>query len=145
MTMPTYYPALLTIAADLKNLATIRAFVEEQMLIIGVEEHQSSHLVLAADELATNIILHGYEKRPGSIEVEVAQQGSDLTITLRDRAPEFDPTGVPEPDINVPLEQRALGGMGVFLARRASDEIRYKMRPGGGNEIALIKRNIFAT
>jgi serine/threonine-protein kinase RsbW len=143
MTMPTYYPALLTIAADLKNLATIRAFVEEQMLIIGIEEHQSSHLVLAADELATNIILHGYQKSPGSIEVEVAQQGSDLTITLRDRAPEFDPTSVPEPDINVPLEQRALGGMGVFLARRASDEIRYKMRAGGGNEISLIKRSVF--
>ena len=111
-------------------------------MALGIEGSEADHLVLAADELATNIIIHGYKKQPGSIEVELAHHEGTLYITLRDRAPVFDPNTQPEPDITVPLEQRALGGMGVFLARRASDEIRHVARPGGGNEVSLVKRGL---
>jgi serine/threonine-protein kinase RsbW len=137
-----YEPAILRVGAELKNLGTIRGFVEEQLMALGIEGSQADHLVLAADELATNIILHGYQKQPGSIEVELAYHEDTLYVTLRDRAPVFNPNTMPEPDITVPLEQRALGGMGIFLARRASDEIRHIARPGGGNEVSLVKRGL---
>jgi serine/threonine-protein kinase RsbW len=137
-----YEPALIRVAADLKNLGTIRSFVQEQLLALGIAGLEADHLVLAADEVATNIILHGYEKQPGSIEVEVAHDPDTLYITLRDRAPVFNPNTMPEPDLTVPLEQRALGGMGIFLARRATDEIRHMARPGGGNELCLVKKGL---
>src|SRR5215212_8492375 len=99
-----YEPAILRVAAELKNLGTIRGFVEEQLMALGIEGSEADHLVLAADELATNIIMHGYKKQPGSIEIELAHHESAIYITLRDRAPVFNPNTTPEPDITVPLE-----------------------------------------
>jgi anti-sigma regulatory factor (Ser/Thr protein kinase) len=72
--------------------------------------------------------------------VEVRQAGDDLAVTLRDRAPAFDPTLVPEPDVSLPLEQRPVGGLGIYLSRRLVDDMRYRARPGGGNETTLVKR-----
>lgn len=137
-----YEPASLRVAAELKNLGTIRGFVEEQLLALGISGSEADNLVLATDELATNIMLHGYKGMSGSIEIEVAHHENALYITLRDRAPVFNPNTMPEPDTTLPLDQRALGGMGIFLARRASDEIRHLARPGGGNEVSLVKRGL---
>jgi serine/threonine-protein kinase RsbW len=136
-------PTLLTISANLKNLATIRSFVQEQMLAMGLAEDKTSALVLATDELATNIVIHGYKSQAGSIEVGIKRDGDSLLIVLRDRAPVFDPNTAASPDTTAPLEKRPLGGMGVFLAKRAADEIRHRKRRGGGNEVTLIKKGLF--
>ena len=69
----------------------------------------------------------------------VCEEGA-LAVRLRDQAPRFDPTTLPLPDPSLPLEERILGGMGVYLMRRAADEIRYRALPGGGNELTLMTR-----
>jgi serine/threonine-protein kinase RsbW len=125
--------------AELKNLAILRRFIEETSLSLQAGSHAALDLVQAVDEAATNIIVHGYSGHSGEIEAEIERQGDRLVICLRDLAPVFDPTRVPPPDLTLPLEERPIGGLGIFLMRQSVDEIHHRPLPSGGNELTLIK------
>jgi len=134
----------LRVAADVAQLATIRAFVEQQAHALGVDASEIYDLILAVNEVATNIVVHGYRNQPGVIEIELRRQGEAIEIRLRDQAPLFDPTGVPVPDLTLPLHKRPLGEMGVHVTRQIMDAVRYRVTPAGGNELVLVKRVIVA-
>jgi anti-sigma regulatory factor (Ser/Thr protein kinase) len=92
------------------------------------------------DEMLSNIVHHGYEGRPGGrIEVELRLEGGVLQLTVLDDAPPFDPLEAPEPDTTLPVEQRPLGGLGIFLVRKLMDEVQYERRDGR-NRVACRKR-----
>jgi anti-sigma regulatory factor (Ser/Thr protein kinase) len=130
---------VLEVPADVANLAKVRQFVR-QAARGRLDRSVIEDLVCAVDEAVTNVIVHGYDGDPGSVEIEAGGSDERLEIRIADRAPRFDPTTVPERDINIPLEDRPRGGMGVRLMRDFADEIRYTPRRGGGNEVTLVKR-----
>jgi len=134
----------LRVAADVGQLAAIRAFVEQHSRALGIDPFEIYDLVLAVNEVATNIVVHGYRGQAGTIEIEMQQRGNALEIRLRDQAPLFDPTRHPAPDLTLPLHKRPLGGMGVHVTRELMDELRYRVTPEGGNELTLVKRAIVA-
>ncbi len=135
----------LRVAADVRELASIREFVEAQATALGVHSHAVYDLVLAANEIATNIVVHGYRGQAGTIAISIQSEGDTITIVLRDRAPPFDPTQVLAPDITVPLERRRPGGMGIHLTRRLTNAMLYRITREGGNETTLIKRGVIAS
>ncbi len=130
----------LFVAAQVENLAEIRRFVREEAAALGAGEEALCDLELAVDEAACNVICHGYEGREGMIQVRVERDGDRLAVRVRDEAPLFDPTCHPLPNVALPLEERPLGGLGIFLIRQAVDELVYRVTPEGGNELSLIKR-----
>jgi serine/threonine-protein kinase RsbW len=134
----------LRVQADVKELATIRDFIEIQANALHVDHDAVYDLVLAANEIATNIVVHGYRGQPGTIEIDIRAEGDAVEIVMRDRTPLFDPTLAPTPDISLPLEKRPRGGMGIHLTRRLTDAIRHGFTPDGGNEVTLIKRGVIA-
>jgi serine/threonine-protein kinase RsbW len=136
---------VLRISAELNELEAMRQFVEEQARALGVESSAVYDVVLAMEELAINIVLHGYRGQPGTIEVEMRTVGDALEVRLRDQAPPFDPTLVPPPDTTLPLELRPPGGMGILLARHFMDSMIYHMLPQGGNELILVKQGVVGT
>ena len=75
----------LRVAADVAQLATIRAFVEQQAHALGVDASEIYDLILAVNEVATNIVVHGYRNQPGVIEIELWRQGEAIEICLRDQ------------------------------------------------------------
>lgn len=129
------------IDADVNQLIDARQFVEETAARFQVASEVISKVVLAVDELITNIIVHGYRGQAGSIEIELRALGTDLEIRLIDQSPPFDPAQVPNPDTHLPLDERPLGGMGIYLARTIMDEMSYRSS-GRGNELTLVKRTI---
>lgn len=129
----------LRIAARLDNLAAIRRFVEDAASSFGIESVIVGDVVQAVDESATNVVVHGYRDRPGEIEVEIGRAGNELVVILRDQAPPFDPTQRPSPDVTLPLDERPLGGLGVFLTRRFMDQVSHRVTAEGGNELTLVK------
>ena len=107
---------------------------------MGAHTEAVSDLLMAANEAAVNIVVHGYQERSGVIDVEVTQNGDYLEVHLRDQAPPFDPTTIPPPDTTLPLEQRPYGGMGMHLIRQLVDTVTYRFTPQGENELILAKR-----
>jgi serine/threonine-protein kinase RsbW len=109
---------------------------------LGVNHRVIADVILATDEAATNVILHGYVDQPGLVEIALNRRGDALVITVRDQAAMFDPTGVPPPDLDLPLDQRTPGGMGVHLIRQLMDEVVYQTTPQGGNELTMIRKGV---
>jgi anti-sigma regulatory factor (Ser/Thr protein kinase) len=125
--------------ARLDDLARIRAFVRESARSLGASLQAADDLVIAVDEAATNTIRHGYEGRPGPIDVEVVRSGSGVVVRLVDDAPVFDPTGRPAPDLDVPLESRPFGGMGIHLMRVSVDRLVHRGVGRSGNDLTFFK------
>jgi serine/threonine-protein kinase RsbW len=134
-------PGVLRLPAVLENLRVIRRFVEEQAELAGILPRRIDDLVLAVDEAATNILMHGYRGRGDAdqdvVEVEVAFRNAVFSVALRDQAPPFDPTARPVVDELPPLDERGPGGLGIFLIRKCVDEFRYRRTPAGWNEVTL--------
>ncbi|MGQ0602135.1 MAG: ATP-binding protein, partial [Anaerolineales bacterium] len=97
--------ATLRISAELKNLDAIRDFVAESATALHASAKTVDDLILAVDEASTNIIRHGYRHQPGEIEIEMRRADDTLVIYLRDQAPPFDQTRLPNPNVTLPLEQ----------------------------------------
>ncbi len=133
-------PPTITIEAGVGQLAAVRAFVRTQVAGAGGNDETIADFVQAVDELVCNVIGHGYAGRPGTVEVAFLESLPELAFRIRDDAPPFDPTSVPEPPLDLPLDRRRLGGMGVHLARALTDGFSHRILPTGGNEVTVRKQ-----
>jgi serine/threonine-protein kinase RsbW len=138
-------PPTITIAAGVDQLAAVRAFVRTHVAATGGDDETVTDLVQAVDELVCNVVEHGYAGRPGTVEIAFIETPDDVAFRIRDDAPPFDPTGVPEPPLDLPLGQRRLGGMGIHLARTLTDGFDHRILPTGGNEVTVRKRRRVTT
>jgi serine/threonine-protein kinase RsbW len=94
---------------------------------------------LAVDEACSNIIEHAYdEQSPGDIHFTCEVTGSRLRLTLRDTGKPFDPSAVPEPDLACALEDRQVGGLGIYIMRKIMDEVHFEAGELG-NTLTLTK------
>jgi serine/threonine-protein kinase RsbW len=117
-----------TIPATLDSLGSIAEYVMAAAASAGLEKRASYRLRLAVDEIATNIIVHGYAnaEHQGMLEIRADIDDKALTIVIDDTGVTYDPRQAPTPDINLPLDQRPIGGLGVYLAMRNVDEFVYE-------------------
>jgi anti-sigma regulatory factor (Ser/Thr protein kinase) len=97
---------------------------------------------LSVTELVTNTITHGYPggNRSGTVELRAEMDDQSLTLTLEDSALPYDPSKTPPPqDLSRPVEERQVGGLGVYLALQGVDSFRYE-RVGDRNRSVLVKK-----
>lgn len=131
------------VPGTLDSLGPIRDFVKEAASEAGLDAKRTYRLQLAVDEISSNIVIHGYQEhdRTGDVEVQVALDEQALTITLTDSAIPYNPLDRPEPDdLDAPLENRMIGGLGVYLAIRNVDDFQYRFEDGKNHNIFVVKR-----
>jgi serine/threonine-protein kinase RsbW len=121
----------LSLPAVLDSLAEFRRYSREAAAQAGVDEQRSYQLQLAVDEIATNIIAHGHNgERPSAIiSISGEVKGDCLVVTIEDQASAFDPRSIHPPAteaLDIPLEERGVGGLGIFLARKSVDRFDYR-------------------
>jgi anti-sigma regulatory factor (Ser/Thr protein kinase) len=119
----------LVVPGELDSLATIRRYVQAAAEQAHLEKQQAYRLGLAVDELATNIVTYGYadSAADGMIAVQATIDVRTLKITLEDTAHPFDPTQQDTPaDLDMPLDERNIGGLGIFLALNGIDDFTYE-------------------
>lgn len=117
----------LKVPARGEQLAVVGDFVTAAARDAGFGERAVYHIQAAVDEACANIIYHAYAfEGQGSIEVQCETVGRDFIITLTDQGEPFDPTSIPTPDINAPLNDRREGGLGRFLMQQLMDEVRHE-------------------
>lgn len=128
----------LTIETRLDELNRLAEAVEN----LGEEDSWSPGLVgkvnLVLEELAINTINHGHDGGLHEIAFTFNSTEDALTIEMVDDGKPFDPlTDAPVPDVNAPMEERPIGGLGVFLVRKLMDELTYR-REEGRNHLTLV-------
>jgi serine/threonine-protein kinase RsbW len=94
---------------------------------------------LALEEHLTNIATHGAQGVGAEILVRLMIAAECLVAEVEDSGPPFNPLDRPEVDVGVPLEQRSIGGLGIHLTRKMTDEQSYR-REGGRNIFRMSKR-----
>jgi len=130
-----------TFDANFHSLDEIREFVAEAARQADFSEKEIYSIQLAADEASTNIIEHAYAGiDDGKIEIDCRFEADELKIVMRDNGKSFDPSSVPEPNIEADLSERKIGGLGMYLMRKLMDEVHYESLPGTGNSLTMIKR-----
>lgn len=130
----------ITRAAYLEALEDFRAFIREHCAEKqGITSQVLYDLQLAVDKACTNIIMHGYaEMDPGSVILDLEMDPEQVTITLTDFGHSFEPGNVPTPDVNLPIEEREVGGFGLFFIQQSVDHMDYKVTEDG-NKMILTK------
>ena len=136
------------VPGTVESLGPIREFVRSKAAEAGLDKKRAYRLQLAVDEIAANIALHGYEEQGlvGDIEVQAEVAPDRLTITLVDSAIPYDPySRVMPSDLDAPLQDRAIGGLGVFLAINNVNEFLYRFNDGQNHNIFVVQRESEST
>jgi anti-sigma regulatory factor (Ser/Thr protein kinase) len=95
---------------------------------------------LALEEIVTNIIQHGYHGHEEyDITIRFSLEKHNMRIQIKDSSPEFNPLAIAEPiDLDKPVEDRNIGGLGIHLVKKFTDNFSYR-RMNSKNVITLLK------
>jgi serine/threonine-protein kinase RsbW len=132
-------PFEISINADIAEIPNVSSRLDTAMNLHGFSYDDILDTQLAVEEAITNVIVHGYNEPGGKIVVSCQISQNRVEIQITDTAPRFDPLSLPEPDLDADVEDRSIGGLGVFLIRQVMDEISYRYE-NGKNILVLIKK-----
>ena len=129
----------LTVLAKTENLEQVLEFVN------GLLEEKNSpmnlvfELDIAVEELFVNIAHYAYTPEIGEATIQVSFEEEDVVITFIDRGIPYNPWVKKDPDITLSLEERQIGGLGIYMVKNSMDEVDYAYIDG--KNVVTIKKN----
>lgn len=133
------YSLEISLVNDLREIAGVAAKIDAFCADRDLPAQIAYAVNLAIDEVLTNTISYGYDDDdPHRIELIVRWEHNQLIVVTVDDARAFDPSRAQELDLASPLEDRALGGLGLFLVQQMMDHVEYQRRDGC-NVVTLTK------
>lgn len=131
----------LIVEAKLDNLAQVLQFVdsrlEEEDCPIGVQ----MKIDVAVEELFVNIASYAYAPGSGSatVRMEVEEDPKTVVITFVDCGVPYDPLAKEDPDVTLSINDREIGGLGIFMVKKSMDDMIYEYE-NGQNVLTIRKR-----
>lgn len=111
----------------------------------GLPARVSDQLCLVLEELLTNLVRHGIDGVPPpdppghhKAVVHLTYGGNEIVAVFEDSGRAFDPLDLPEPDFDAGVEDRPIGGLGIYLVRTLMDSVTYS-RADGCNRLTMVK------
>lgn len=122
----------MTIEAKTENLPVVTAWIEKALEEIDCPMKDQAQIDVAIDELLSNIAHYAYAPGTGEATVRFAFDADTRTVSISflDSGIPFDPLSQTAPDINAPAEERAVGGLGIYLVRKTMDRVDYRYADG---------------
>lgn len=123
----------LTIPATVENIEKVTEFVNSQLEEINCPIKAKMQIDIAIDELFGNIAHYAYkpETGPATVRVEVTEAPTiSVIVTFIDHGIPYDPLKKDDPDVTLSAEERAIGGLGIFMVKKTMDEITYEYKDG---------------
>lgn len=132
----------LSVPGTLDSLGAIADFVKAAAAEAGLDKKATYQLRLAVDEIATNVIVHGYEEAglEGVVNLTYEVDEKTLMFAIEDTGAAYDPYqhNLPEDgDFHQPLEERQIGGLGIYLVLKGVDKFIYE-REGDRNRNTFV-------
>ena len=129
----------LTISNKISEITRLNAFVKSSAQTIGIEATLANKIKLAVEEAVTNIIDYAFPNgTEGNIDIAIEADANAVRFVITDTGAEFDPTSVTKADTTLGIDDRPIGGLGIFLVRNLMDSINYE-RIDGKNVLRLEK------
>ena len=130
----------LNIAATVENIETVTDFVNEQLESLDCPMKAQMQIDIAIDELFGNIAYYAYNPEIGqaTVRVEVVEEPLSVVITFIDNGVPYDPLAKADPDTTLSADERAIGGLGIFMVKKTMDNVTYEYKDGQ-NILKIIK------
>ena len=121
--------------------------IDEMMnpIISSLEEIDADHkkvyqINLALEEILVNIAKYAYSPSEGMIDIsyEISDEPKQLRVVIKDKGKAFNPLEKEEPDLNSSVQERKIGGLGIFIVRNIMDDVKYE-RVNDENVLEIIK------
>ncbi|MEP6672403.1 MAG: ATP-binding protein [Chthoniobacter sp.] len=126
--------------ADLREIERLNRVVRQFGDLHEVPSRVLYAVNLALDEVVTNVVRHGFDDPAGQeIEAQIVARSGEMTTEVIDMGRTFNPLDMPPPNLDAPLSERTLGGLGIHLVRSLMDGLEYR-RENGKNVLTMRKR-----
>ena len=125
---------------DVKEIPRLAEFMKVLASDVKMAPTLALNLNLALEEVVSNVILYAYP--PGSaglVDVEAIVRDEKLDFVVTDAGIPFDPTSVGRPDLTLGVNERPVGGLGIYLVRTIMDQVSYA-RVDGKNVLSMTKK-----
>ncbi|MBD5527268.1 MAG: ATP-binding protein [Acetatifactor sp.] len=132
----------MVVSATIESIPEVTAFVDEQLEQLDCPIKTQMQVDVAIDELFSNIAYYAYNPEIGSatVRVEVTEDPIAVVITFIDNGVPYDPLAKADPDVTLPIEERGIGGLGIYMVKKTMDDVSYEYKDG--QNILKIKKNI---
>ena len=125
---------------EMTEVGRLRTFFFSVCREYGIDDETTKTLYLALEEWVANVIGYAYPKgMRGHVEVTADVSDGVLTLVIKDHGMPFDPTQQAEVDVDANLNDRAIGGLGIYLVRTIMDTVTYERTADGYNRFVLTK------
>ena len=125
---------------EMTEVGRLRTFFFSVCREYGIDDETTKTLYLALEEWVANVIGYAYPKgMRGHVEVTADVSDGVLTLVIKDHGMPFDPTQQAEVDVDANLNDRAIGGLGIYLVRTIMDTVTYERTADGYNRLVLTK------
>lgn len=131
---------MIKLKAELNNLPFFIEFVSQKATNNNFDSSSVMQIELAVEEAIVNIINYAYDEIIGYIECSCTLGHGEIVINIVDHGKPFDMMRAEAPDINAELEDRKIGGLGLFFIKELMDKVLYE-RIDNKNILTLIKKN----
>ena len=126
---------MLSVKPTMESIPQVAAFAEEELAKLEVPAKVATKLMVAVDEIYSNIVRYS-----GAAEAQIClkKEGDCLRLVFRDNGKPYNPLDAKEPDVTASAQERAIGGLGIFMVRKMMDDMEY-MYKDGQNILTLTK------
>ena len=130
-----------TFPAETESLNDVLGFVEETLESLECPMKIQTAICVAIEEVFVNVAHYAYPESSGEMTLRIGFDAESRTLTFRmtDQGVPFDPLAKPDPDITLSAEEREIGGLGIFIAKKTMDSINYSYE-NGENILTMIKK-----
>lgn len=130
-----------TFPAKTESLNDVLQFVEETLEGFECPMKLQTAICVAMEEVFVNVAQYAYPETEGELTLGIGFDEATRTVTFRasDKGVPFDPLEKPDPDITLSAEEREIGGLGIFIAKKTMDSIRYSYE-NGENVLIMMKK-----
>ena len=113
--------------AKIGNYKEFYSWIHKACKEWNINEELTNKLDMCGEEIFANIAFYAYpEGVNGTIETQLKLSNENLILEFKDSGIEYNPLERPDPDINLPPEERPIGGLGIFMTKKMTDDISYK-------------------
>ena len=114
------------VKALVENLDTVLELLNSELELCGFPEEHIPVINVAVEEIFVNICDYAFEADAGDILFAMSANAEEAVFQFEDRGKPFNPLHVPEPDLDKPISERDIGGLGIHFVRQIMDELEYR-------------------
>lgn len=130
----------ITIEAKTERLPEVLSFIGAELESAACSMKSQMQLEVAVEELFVNIASYAYAPGTGDVEIGIRIEDGAAEIRFVDGGIPYDPVNRTDPDVNLPAEEREIGGLGILMVKKSVDEMRYAYR--NGKNVLTIRKQL---